>query len=151
MAVLTVSPGGPVQTVTTTNDSGAGSLRQAILNANADTSTNAVSIRFNIPGAGVRTLAPFAALPALTRPVTLDGYTQPGASANTRATGSDAVLLIELSGTNAPGATGLFLTAGASGSVSQIPRGVEIVEVLLLPLCHDISFFSELFYVILFY
>src|SRR6266404_2182019 len=100
-------------TVTNTADSGPGSLRQAILDANADTSTNDVSIEFNIPGSGVQTIAPLAdRLPNITRPVTIDGYSQPGASPNTLADADNAVLLIELSGANPSGNyIGLFFAA----------------------------------------
>src|SRR5947207_15931209 len=41
-------------TVTNTNDSGAGSLRQAILDANANLGTD--SICFSVPGGGVQTI-----------------------------------------------------------------------------------------------
>ena len=48
--------------VTNTNDSGPGSLRQAILDSNAATGqTN--TIDFNIPGSGVQTIAPLSACP----------------------------------------------------------------------------------------
>jgi PKD repeat protein len=90
--------------VTTTADNGddaspvPGSLRQAILTANAK--ANPVGgvdvITFNIPGAGVHTIAPPQELPFITDPVTIDGYTQPGASPNTLVVGNDAVLLIEI-------------------------------------------------------
>jgi len=83
-------------TVTNTNDSGAGSLRQAILDANA--TTGADLINFNIAGTDVHTIAPASELPKITGPVTINGYTQPGAHPNTRAVGSDAVLKIEISG-----------------------------------------------------
>ena len=83
-------------TVTNTNDSGAGSLRQAILDANATSGGD--SIEFNIPGSGVHTIAPMSALPAMTDTVTIDGYTQLGASPNTQLTSDDAVLLIEING-----------------------------------------------------
>jgi hypothetical protein len=88
-------------TVTNTNDSGAGSLRQAILDAN---SMAGGTINFNIPGAGVHTISPLSALPQITQSVTIDGYTQPGSSANTLATtqGLNTVLRIELSGAMAP-------------------------------------------------
>ncbi len=36
------------------------------------------TIQFNIPGSGVRTITPTAALPAVSRPLILDGTTQPG-------------------------------------------------------------------------
>jgi len=97
-------------TVTTTADSGPGSLRQAIL----DASPGAVMIGFNIPGAGVQTIEPQSLLPFITRSVTIDGYTQPGASPNTLANADNAVLLIELSGgsPNAP-PYGLLFAANA--------------------------------------
>lgn len=85
-------------TVINTDNSGAGSLRRAIQDANGH--NGADLIVFNIPGAGVHTIAPTSVLPDITDPVTIDGYTQPGASANTQATGNNAVLLIELSGAN---------------------------------------------------
>jgi len=102
-------------TVTNTNDAGPGSLRQAILDANANPGTDA--IYFNIPGAGPHAIQPASALPTITDPVVIDGYTQPGASPNTNPTsqGSNAVLTIELDGTNAgASANGLWITAGGS-------------------------------------
>src|SRR6266446_1848437 len=86
-------------TVTNTNDSGGGSLRQAILNANAN--PGADSINFNIPGAGVHSIIPLSVLPTITDPVVLDGYTQPGSSPNTLATGNNSIHLIELNGNGA--------------------------------------------------
>src|SRR5258706_13224433 len=100
-------------TVTSAADSGAGSLRQAIIDANGDTSLDDVIIAFNIPGSGVQTIAPWSLLPTITRPVTINGYTQPGASPNTLADADNAVLLIELSGANLIAALpiGLYLNA----------------------------------------
>ena len=49
----------------------------------------------------MQTISPLTALPTITDPVIIDGYTQPGASANTLAVGDNAVLLIELNGANA--------------------------------------------------
>ena len=79
-------------TVQNVNDSGAGSFRQAILDAN--TTAGADTIAFNIAGGGVRTITPASTLPDVTETVTIDGLTQPGARANSQAIGSDAVLLI---------------------------------------------------------
>jgi hypothetical protein len=42
------------------------------------------TINFNIPGSGVKTIAPASPLPTITDAVVIDGYSQPGASANTR-------------------------------------------------------------------
>jgi len=87
-------------TVTTVADSGAGSLRQAITDANA--AGGADTIEFNIVGSGVHTIVPASALPLITGPVTIDGYTQPGATANTNGPdlGTNAQLMIEIDGTN---------------------------------------------------
>src|SRR5262245_50595631 len=62
-------------TVLNTSDSGPGSLRQAILDANADTDPTS-TIRFNI-GGGAVTIMP-SALPTTTHSTLLDGWTQPG-------------------------------------------------------------------------
>ena len=65
-------------TVTSTSDSGAGSLRQAIVDANAN--PGADTIAFNITGAGVQTIALSSSLPmaSVTGGLTVDGTTQPG-------------------------------------------------------------------------
>src|SRR5262245_20140382 len=106
-------------TVTNADDAGVGSLRQAITDANA--AAGADTIEFNIVGSGVHTIVPATPLPQITGPVTIDGYTQPGATANTNGPelGTNAQLMIEIDGTN----TGedntdaiLWLTATADGS-----------------------------------
>jgi hypothetical protein len=88
-------------TVTNTNDSGVGSLRQAMLDANA--TVGADTIAFAIPGAGVHTITPTTALPNITEQVTINGYTQPGATPGTNAfpLPINAVLQIELTGLQA--------------------------------------------------
>ena len=102
-----------VFTVRNTKDDGDGSLRQAILDSNSIAGTQ--TIAFNIPGAGVRTIAPLTQLPDITDTVVIDGYTQPGASPNTLAVGNDARLLVELDGTNAgSNSNGLVLRGGGS-------------------------------------
>src|SRR5262245_13943960 len=80
-------------TVINTDDSGAGSLRQAILDANGNPGPD--TIDFAIPGSGVHTISPVTPLPAITEPVTIDGYTQAGSSPNTDANDDNAVLLVE--------------------------------------------------------
>src|SRR3954454_8226513 len=79
-------------TVSNTLDAGPGSFRQAILDANARAGSDTIS--FNISGSGVHTIAPTTELPAITSPVIIDGYTQPGSSTNTLAIGDNAVLLV---------------------------------------------------------
>ena len=54
-------------TATNTNDSGAGSLRQAILDANANPGLD--TITFGITGAGPHTIQPLSVLPTVTDPV----------------------------------------------------------------------------------
>ncbi len=85
-------------TVINTNDAGAGSFRQAIIDANA--SPGADVIAFNIPGAGVHTITAASFWPQITEQVTIDGYTQPGSSAGTNAfpLPINAVIQIELTG-----------------------------------------------------
>jgi parallel beta-helix repeat protein len=65
-----------IRYVTNTNDSGAGSLRQAITDSNNYNAPN--TIGFNIPGSGVRTIGTQSGLPTITSPVMIDGTTQPG-------------------------------------------------------------------------
>src|SRR5437016_14657292 len=57
-------------TVTTTNDSGAGSLRQAITSANSHVGADV--IKFAI-GSGAKTITPLSRLPGITDIVTIDG------------------------------------------------------------------------------
>ncbi len=61
--------------VTNVYDSGEGSLRQAILDANARAGLD--TITFNIPG-GLQQIAPVSPLPPVTESVVIDGTTQPG-------------------------------------------------------------------------
>ncbi len=90
--------------VTNVNDSGLGSLRQAILDANAH--SGADEIVFNIPGAGPHTIIPSTALPIISDPITIAGSTQPGF------TGTP---IIELNGSQAgTDVDGLKITAGSS-------------------------------------
>jgi hypothetical protein len=100
-------------TVINTKDSGAGTLRQAMFDANV--TPGADVINFNIAGTDVKTITPTTALPKITEAVTINGYSQPGAHPNTKAIGSDAVLKIELSGASAPpDANGLWITTANS-------------------------------------
>jgi hypothetical protein len=101
-------------TVTNINDSGAGSLRQAILDAvNNPTAAHDHVVAFNIPGAGVHTIRPISQLPPI-KDLLIDGYTQPGSQANTLARGSDAILTIELDGSLAGAGTHGLINEGAA-------------------------------------
>jgi hypothetical protein len=86
--------------VINTADSGAGSLRQEILDANKDQGS---TIQFSI-GTGQQVIQPLSALPAIRVTTTLDGTMQ---------TGYNGSPLIELDGTAAgPGVDGLDLESG---------------------------------------
>ena len=61
-------------TVSSVADSGAGSLRQAIIDANK--ATGASTINFSI-GSGLQTISLKSALPVVTVPLTIDGTSQP--------------------------------------------------------------------------
>jgi hypothetical protein len=130
VALLGIAIGGSAYganfTVTNTNDAGAGSLRQAITDANG--AAGADVIAFNIPGGGVQTITILTALPHITGPVTIDGYTQPGASANSLAIGNNAVLLIQLTGNLIDGHA-LHLQGPASGGSTV--RGLVVNGVFL--------------------
>jgi hypothetical protein len=84
-------------------------------------------INFNIPGAGVQTIAVTGtAEPTIIRPLTINGYSQTGASANTLANADNAVILIRLDGAAAgAGADGLTLGAGSGGSTI---KGLDITN-----------------------
>ncbi len=110
-------------TVTTTADSGAGSLRAAITSANATTTPDL--IQFNIPGTGPFTLTPASALPTISQPLTIDGYSQPGAAANTLDEGDNAVILIRIDGA-AAGST----TSGLAACARVTVKGLSITGFL---------------------
>ncbi len=65
-------------TVTNTADTGAGSLREALTDANGAAGPH--TIEFNIPGGGVHTISPATPLPqiVIVEGITIDGTSQPG-------------------------------------------------------------------------
>lgn len=105
--------------VTNANDSGPGSLRQALLDSNAV--NDADVINFQIPGGGVHTINLASPLPNVPYGAIIDGYTQPGARPNSLAIGTDAVLLVELNGWALPNGVALQL-----GSFYAVIRGLVI-------------------------
>lgn len=99
-----------VITVTSTADSGPGSLRQAIFDAGATFEDDV--IRFAIPGDGVHTIRPETPLPLILDTMTIDGTTQPGYAGTPR---------IEIDCSMTTSSSGLILdTTGA------IVRGLAI-------------------------
>ena len=100
-----------VYAVINTADSGEGSLRQAILDANAHPGQD--TIIFDIPGRGAHAIRPLSPLPAITDPAVIDGSTQPGYAGRP---------LIVLDGSSAGSqANGLVIAAGGS-----TVRGLDI-------------------------
>lgn len=97
--------------VNSSANSGSGTLRQAIIDAN--TAPGPDVIEFNIPVTLLpATITLDSPLPPITSPVFINGYSQPGSSQNTLLAGSNAVLGIEVSGENLESGSGLVITAG---------------------------------------
>ncbi len=95
---------GDTFTVVNTDDSGAGSLRQAILDANAN--PGADTIEFAIPGPPPHTITlATLILPASTGPVTIDATTQPGYAGS-------PIVVLDMNDINNNG--GLRLSGGSS-------------------------------------
>ncbi len=123
-----------VTTVATTDAAdGACSLREAILAINGAANYrecvatgsaygNDDRIHFNIPGSGVRTLQLSSTLPFISRRVTIDGLSQPGASC----AAWPPTLLIEIDGQGEASSRAIGLIAGSDGSVV---RGLAIGNV----------------------
>jgi uncharacterized protein (DUF2141 family) len=97
-------------TVTNINDAGPGSLRDAITQANA--AAGADIINFNILAPGVQTIAPLSSLPPITEAVTIDGFSQPGATPGN--------LLIELNGANAGAGINGILITGTNSTIQGL-------------------------------
>jgi parallel beta-helix repeat protein len=111
-------------TVVNTSDSGTGSLRAALLSANA--APGADTILFNIPGSGVQTITPLTPLPEITNALSLDGYSQPGAHPNTLTHGNDALPLIRLDGLRLT--NGLPIGLKFNGVSGNTVRGLVVVR-----------------------
>jgi trimeric autotransporter adhesin len=93
---LLVAGGASAETfiVSLKNDSGEGTLRWAIEQANASPGPH--TIAFGIGGDGPHTIELLTALPAIRQTVAIEGYTQFGATPNTLADGFDAVIKVIL-------------------------------------------------------
>ncbi|HEU4768614.1 MAG TPA: SBBP repeat-containing protein, partial [Pyrinomonadaceae bacterium] len=98
--------------VTNTNNHGAGSLREAIINANATIGTD--TIVFNIPGAGVKVISLMNTLPEIIDSVVIDATTQPGYAGSP---------LIEIDGTNAAGGQNGFTIAAGGTTIRGFAIG----------------------------
>lgn len=96
-------------------------LRAAIELANQDAAAD--TIAFNINGGGPVTISPATALPVVTQPLSIDGYTQPGSSPNTLPVGNNAVINVRIDG---------FFAGDTNGLVIQAPdsalRGLAVTR-----------------------
>jgi hypothetical protein len=132
VATVTIMVNPKTFTVTNTNDSGPGSLRQAMLNANLATSAPPDTILFKISGTGPFTIAPLTPLPTLTHATVINGYSQPHALKNNLVYGDNAVLEIQLDGTNIPVADGLAISGGGSTveglSITSFGNGIHLTS-----------------------
>lgn len=106
--------------VTNTNDAGSGSLRDAI--ATGNTNPGFKKITFNIPGSCPLRINLSTSLPAITRPVAFEGYTQPGSSLNSERNEFDGVVCVFITGGNSI-ASGLRLQTQAATEVFSV-RGM---------------------------
>jgi len=122
-AIVLLNEGGPsllsilppalptTYTVTTIADFGPGSLRQAIMSANANAGLD--TIQFNITPNALLTITPATPLPEVTDPVIIDATTQPGYAGTP---------IVELDGGVLPPSTnGLVLRGGQS-----VVRGLDL-------------------------
>ena len=100
-----------------------GSLRRAIRDCNANVGF-LNNIIFNIPGDGPFRIQPLTELPAIINPVNIDGYQQLGSSKNTLAQGTNAVLMIEINGSNYKVGDGV-----TTGFGFKLAPGSNIVDV----------------------
>ena len=109
-------------TVLNTNNDGAGSFRQAIIDAN--TSLGVDTIEFAI-GAGPQSIQPTSQLPAIDDPVIIDATTQPGFDPDT------SFPIVELNGSGS--GIGLRITDGNSTvrglAITDWDTGIEISNV----------------------
>jgi CSLREA domain-containing protein len=152
LAVLILAAGARAATITVTTtaddnvpNDGSVSLREAIQAINNGTAGADTDISNQNPGTfGVNDTIDFnisasharqtilvgntgnGALPALTRPMTINGYSEPGASQNALANADNAVVEIALDGANAgPNADGILV--GPTGGRSTI-EGLDIFD-----------------------
>ncbi len=90
-------------------------LRSALQEVIAAPDTDYIfTINFNIPGTGPHVIEVGYFLPEPERPLIIDGYSQPGASANTNPLDqvNNAVIMVELDGSASGGSIGLNLYGG---------------------------------------
>ena len=107
---------------TDTGTATSGTLRHVINQLDA-TGAATNTITFNI-GNGLQTITLGSNLQAITKPVSIDGYSQPGgAKANDAAIGTNAIILIQVS---LNGHLGLVFSPGAEANGGSSVKGLSI-------------------------
>ena len=108
-------------------DAGHCSLRESINDANNAPGHDVV--QFNIPGTGPHRIDLTSALPLVSGPITIDAYSQPGASVNTHPNASNALLKILIDAGAYSSNSGGMLNLSAAGAAGSVVRGLAIVDV----------------------
>lgn len=112
--------------VTNTNDSGSGSLRQALLDANASAATQ-IYVNFNIPGAAPHVIQTLTRLPDIDPGIEISALTQPDADCSVWP--PTLTVVLKPANPSAGGSPGLFLNSQSKlqGLVIQgFTVGVEV-------------------------
>ncbi len=115
--------------VTTSSATKVCTLRAAIMEANATPDFDRIRFAITAGSNPWKTIKPASALPVISGPLTIDGTTQPGATANTAATGTNAKVRILLVGTDAGNVPGLQATAKVTIrglAISGFARGIQL-------------------------
>ena len=101
--------------VTNTDDAGAGSLREAILQANSTLGLD--RIEFDIPGSGPHTIRPLTPLHVVSESVTIDGQSEPD---------FDGSPVVVLDGTDVVGIPGLIERGIDTEASECVIRGLNV-------------------------
>jgi CSLREA domain-containing protein len=99
-------------------------LRQAITAANATTAADTINFGITLPVRGELLIQPASALPTITQPLTINGYSQSGTRVNDDPVLTNAQLRIRIDGANAgPASSGLAICAS-----NVVIRGLMITR-----------------------
>ncbi|MBC7851030.1 MAG: T9SS type A sorting domain-containing protein [Chitinophagaceae bacterium] len=104
LSILAVTTFANEYPVVNTNNTGAGSLNNALVLANTNPGLDTVT--FNLPEGGSMTIAPTTALPAITDAVFINGYSQPGTAVGNIAS---RIIRVNIDGVGLPIITSIFV------------------------------------------
>jgi uncharacterized repeat protein (TIGR01451 family) len=109
--------------VTNNADSGPGTFRQALQQANATPGSDVISFNLQGTNTGIYAETPW---PTITDPVLIDGYSQPGSQPNTLSDGNNAVIVVTLNA-----ATKIVVNAKTNlviNTSGTVVRGLALVD-----------------------